>query len=102
MMISVQGITALQEVSRVAEIASKIRKEEFSAEKRRHAATIEDIAKKEVARDFPTLHSQAVLALWHGLDNNIRQLVATWLLEHPSTLEIDAIQKLKVRLGEFL
>lgn len=60
------------------------------------------LASNEVETDFPVLHSLAVVALWSWLEHFVKGFVALWLLHHQEALNAGAVQKLRVRLGDYL
>lgn len=60
------------------------------------------LAATEVQDGFPVLHSLAVVALWSWLEHFVKRLLALWLLNHPEALNAAAIQRLRVRLGDYL
>jgi hypothetical protein len=60
------------------------------------------LAATEVNKDFPVLHGLAVVALWSWLEHFVKGFLALWLLHHPGALNTAAIQRLRVRLGDYL
>lgn len=60
-----------------------------------------ELADREVSRDFPMLHAQAVVSLWSSLEVLIRDLLALWLQNRPETLQRDSFKRLRVRVAEY-
>src|SRR6266508_264102 len=60
------------------------------------------LASTEVERDFPVLHGLAVVALWSWLEHFVKGFVTLWMLHRRETLNTAAVQKLRVRLGDYL
>jgi hypothetical protein len=54
----------------------------------------------EVDSDFPLLHGQSTIAMWSSLEAWVRSFVANWLANEPEAWQAEAVQKLKIRLGE--
>lgn len=59
-------------------------------------------ARHEVADGFQRLNSQALVALWGGLEVLVEDLFVAWIAEHPESLNQETFQKLKVPLADFL
>ena len=59
-------------------------------------------ARHEVADGFQRLNSQALVALWGGLEVLIEDLFVAWIADHPECLAQEAFQKLRVSLAEFM
>jgi hypothetical protein len=60
------------------------------------------LAQTEVDKDFPVLHGLAVVALWSGLEHFVKGLIALWLMHRKDALTASAVQRLKVKLGDYL
>lgn len=60
-----------------------------------------NLAKSEIEKDFPTLHSQGVVALWGSLEATMLDVVASWILNRPEVLHGEPWRNLKVRVGEY-
>lgn len=71
-------------------------------ERLKHAEKEASLAAQEIADDFPVLHGFAVVALWSWLEHFSKGLVALWLCHNKSAYQAVALQRLKVRLGEYL
>jgi hypothetical protein len=71
-------------------------------DKIRQAEADKDLAQREVEHDFPLLHEQATIALWSSLEALVRSFLATWLANKPDAWEVDAVKKLKVKVGDYM
>jgi hypothetical protein len=87
-----KGLTVL------AELDGKLEERRESIEQ---AARDKELAQKEVDNGFPLLHEQAAIALWGSLEALVRSLVAAWLANKPEAWQVDAVRKLRVRLGDY-
>lgn len=61
-----------------------------------------ELASTEVEKDYPVLHGLAVVALWSWMEHCVKGFVALWLMHRRDALDVPAVQKLRVRLGEYL
>ncbi|MCH7698005.1 MAG: hypothetical protein IH865_03590 [Chloroflexi bacterium] len=59
------------------------------------------LAEKEIEKDFPLLHAQALVSSWSALEVYIESLLAAWIENEPSARQTDIVQRLKVRLWEY-
>jgi hypothetical protein len=66
-----------------------------------HAARERDLAQSEVDNDFPILHEQATVALWGSLEALVRSFAASWLANKAGAWQVDAVKKLRIRLGDY-
>jgi hypothetical protein len=99
--LSTRGIAGLMSAPIVAEAAARIRNEQLTEERKRYEQEIADMAKRELADGFPLLYSQAVIALWHTLENHMRRIVVAWLTNDPNALQVDEVKRLKIKLGDY-
>lgn len=60
------------------------------------------LAEREFAQGFPLLNSFATVAVWSWLENSTKGLVALWIANRVDALSNPAVQKLKLRLGDYL
>jgi len=60
------------------------------------------LAVTEIEKDFPVLHGLAVVALWSWLEHFVKGFVALWLLNKREAKNVAAVQKLRVKLGDYL
>jgi hypothetical protein len=58
-------------------------------------------SKVDLRRDFRLLHASAVVALWGALEVAIEDFLIAWLMNNPSALRIEALQKTKIALAEY-
>ena len=61
-----------------------------------------ELAQSEVEKEFPVLHGFAVVALWALLEHFVKRLVALWLLHRRHAVSCPALQKIRIRLGDYL
>jgi hypothetical protein len=103
--VSERGISVLRGMPRVIKAIAKAKdtgdmpdtvKQIESAEK--EAA----LAQQEVDKGFPVLHGLAVVALWSWLENFVKGFVVLWLIHRKDAYAATALQKLRVKLGEYL
>jgi hypothetical protein len=102
--LSINGISVLQEMPRIVEAIADIEdtKEESPTQQRIEQAHRQaDLARREVKEGFPLLHANHALALWSCLEAAVRLFVVRWLQNQKGALEVDAIHKLRVRIGEY-
>jgi hypothetical protein len=98
------GISNLRRVPVIMEIAmTGLRSaDEAENDKRvRHAKVIARLAGSEIAKDFPLLHSHAVMGVWGALEAMIEDLAISWIEHNPSLLNDPGIAKIRVPLVEF-
>lgn len=60
------------------------------------------LAKSEIDKDFPVLHSLAVVALWSWLEHLIKGLLAESLARDPKCVQSIPFNKIKVKLSDYL
>lgn len=60
------------------------------------------LAEREVAEGFPVLHGLMAIAIWSWLENFTKGFVELWFLKRPAAIKAAPIQRLKVRLGDYL
>jgi hypothetical protein len=88
----------------LAELGAKIIGPERQLEWAERGGEFERIAKlahREVDHGFPLLYGQAAIAMWSSLEALIRSLIAQWLLNTPEAWQLDAVKKLRVKLGDY-
>lgn len=103
--ISARGISVLRGMPKIVQVLAKVegRPDDQDSSKRLERAQKEaDLATAEVAKQFPVLHGFAVVALWSWMEHFVKGFVALWLMHRRDALEVQAVQKLRVRLGEYL
>lgn len=60
-----------------------------------------DLASREVADGFPITNSQYLVDIWGLLEACVRKLMALWLEHLDGAMRVDAVSKLKTRIGEY-
>jgi hypothetical protein len=58
-------------------------------------------AKREIENGFPMLHANTVLAVWSHLEAGVRLFLARWLENEKTAFDLDAIQRMKIKIGEY-
>lgn len=101
---SIRGVSMIQAIPQATTVLADMKNaasEEQTrmklAEAEKHAA----FAKREVENGFPILHANAATSLWSHLEATIRLFLARWLENEKSSLDIEPIQKMRVKLGEY-
>jgi hypothetical protein len=100
---SMRGISSLQGLPRMISAIAGVEEADpdetatklAAAEK--HAA----FAQREVETGFPVLHANAALSLWSHLEATIRLFVARLMEYDRAVLESDAIQRIRITIGEY-
>ena len=101
--LSIRGISMLQAVPKIVEVLAKV-KEDFSEDAQQRVADAQkeaELARREVSEGFPLLHAQATIALWSALEATVRLFTVRWLQNYKPAMDVEAIQKLRVRIGEY-
>lgn len=60
------------------------------------------LARREIDDGFPVLHGFVTIALWSWMEEFTKGLVACWFQHRPSSMRVPTVQKLKVRLGDYI
>ena len=60
------------------------------------------LAASELEKDFPVLHSFAVVALWGLLEHFAKGLVALWIRHRRDAMACQQMQRIRVKIGDFL
>ena len=60
-----------------------------------------EFAQKEIDNGFPLLHQQATVSLWAMIESLIQDLVARWLEMTPGAWQVEAVMRLRVRIGDY-
>jgi hypothetical protein len=101
--LSKKGISMLRNVPKIVEVLAEVEKgsaeeDNYSLERAKKEA---ELAQREVDEDFPLLHAQATIALWSALESAIRLFIVKWLQNYKEAMEVEIIQKLRVRIGDY-
>jgi hypothetical protein len=75
--------------------------DEINEKQMEHAVRSAELAQSEIEQGFPFLNAQAVVLLWATLEAGIRTFFVGLLNNKPASMEIDDIQKLKIRFGDY-
>lgn len=100
--ISMRGIEMVTNAPKVTELIAEIEgSEEAEGTKVRleSARSAAKLAKNEVERGFPVLHSQALVSMWGSLEALVKSVVVGWLANKPECFEARELSGLKVSLG---
>ena len=103
--ISARGISVLRGMPRIVKVLADVegKTDDSNSVKQLERAQREaELASTEVAKDFPVLHGLAVTALWSWMEHFVKGFVALWLMHRRHALDVPAVHKLRVRLGEYL
>lgn len=60
-----------------------------------------NLAKSEIANDFPLLRSHSIMGIWGALEATIEDLAIAWMEQNPSILDGSKIAKIRIPLVEF-
>jgi hypothetical protein len=102
--ISERGIGVLRGIPQVVKVLADTKNEMDSSatiERLEQAEKDAALAVTEIEKDFPVLHGFAVVALWSWLEHFVKGFVALWLLNKREAKNIAAVQKLRVKLGDY-
>jgi hypothetical protein len=101
--LSKTGISMIRAVPKIVEVLAKVKEEtgDDHEKKLARAKTQAELAQMEVDEGFPLLHAQTALALWAALESSVRLFIVRWLENDKNALEVQAIQKLQVKIGEY-
>lgn len=99
--VSRRGMAGVVEMPRLSKAVARVSGKERTSE---HIAALEEeaaLAKSEVEKDFPVLHSLAAIGLWSWLEHLVKGLAVEWLLHNKKSMAEPAFQKLKIKIGEY-
>ncbi len=102
--LSMKGISLLCAVPRVVEVLGEVdgREQEPSGRISIDQAKSEAaFAQREINEGFPLLHAFAALGLWSSLETAVRLFAVRWMQNQESAMQIEPIQKIKVRICEY-
>jgi hypothetical protein len=103
--ISEQGIGVLRGMPKVVKVLADVEgnTDAPSTSKRLEEAEKEAaLAIAEIEKEFPVLHGLAVVALWSWLEHFAKGFIALWLRHRRDAISVPALQKLRVKLGDYL
>lgn len=99
------GIGCVTSSRELVDAVVKIEKIEGTEEAKKRIEEAEEaaaFAKSEADNDFPVLHNFAVVAIWSWLEHFIKKLIAEYLLHDKSYYSHPSLQKIKIKLGDFV
>jgi hypothetical protein len=102
--LSKMGIDGIRGLPRLVEVLAKndhTRDDAAKQHRLENAQQQAELAQREVDEGFPLLHAYAALAMWSSLEASVRLFLARWLEHSKGALEVKAVQKLRVRIGEY-
>jgi hypothetical protein len=103
--ISSKGIGTLRGIPKIVKVLAdyKGKSDDPQAEKDMERAEKEAaLATNEVEKDFPVLHGLAVVALWSWMEHFVKGFLVLWLMNRRDAMSAPAVQKLRVKLGDYL
>ena len=100
--VSRRGIAGIQALPRLTKALAKVEGKEEDPNKAKLVEEDAALAKSEVEKDFPVLHTLAVVALWSWLEHLIKGLLAESLAKTPKHVQAPSFNKLKVKLSDYL
>ena len=103
--ISAHGISVLRGMPKIVKVLADVAgnsDQPDTMKKLARAQKAAELASTEVEKDFPVLHGLAVVAIWSWMEHFVKGFVALWLMHRRDALDVPAVQKLRVRLGEYL
>lgn len=102
--LSSRGISMVRSAPDMVEALIKFKdleNDEGEIKKLERARVEAKLAASEIRQKFPLLHSWAVVSAWALLEALSKNVVALWLKRKPSLRQIEEIQRLKIKLGEY-
>ena len=102
--LSIRGISMIRGVPSIFKAISKAEPEDekySSIDAIEQAKELAEMAQREVDKEFPLLHSQALVTLWGSLESLIEMFLADWIVHKTGAMQAESVQKLRVRLGEY-
>lgn len=103
--ISSRGIGVLRGMPKIVKVLADVEgksNDPDSLRKMERAEREAELASTEVERNFPVLHGLAVVGLWSWMEHFVKGFVALWLMHQRDALKVAAVQKLRVKLGDYL
>ena len=66
-----------------------------------HTKELAAHAEREIESGFPMMNAQSVVALWSLIETFVRSFLVGWMENEPGALQVDAIKKLSITIGEY-
>jgi hypothetical protein len=101
---SIRGISMFQAMPQMVAAVAKARdrsEHQDTANKLANAEQHAAFARREIENGFPVLHANTALAVWSHLEAGVRLFLARWLEHEKTAFDLDAVQRLKVKIGEY-
>ena len=101
---SVRGITMFRTMPQIVTAVAKATGRENHVDTAMELTRAEShaaFALPEAENEFPVLHANTTITVWSYLESGVRLFLARWLEHEKSAFDLDDIQKLKVRIGEY-
>ncbi|MFN8473933.1 MAG: hypothetical protein U0822_17210 [Anaerolineae bacterium] len=95
---------ALEALLRYEEALGKFEEEGYRETADQKVARVKvqaELAQREVSEGFPLLYAQYTIAIWSTLEATIRLFVARWLQNSEGAFDVEDVQKLRVKIGEY-
>ena len=101
--LSMAGISVLRGMPRIVGVLAKAEPGDAddTVKQLENARRGAELAQREVDEGFPLLMAQTVIALWSALEATIRLFLVRWLQHNKEAFDVDAIQKLRVKIGDY-
>ncbi len=101
--LSSRGISMLRGAPRIIEVLMKVQEDDSpeTSESLENAKIEAELAQHEVDSGFPVLHAWAIVGLWAILESLIRTFVAEWLKHKRTAWQVESIERLRIRLGQY-
>lgn len=103
--LSQSGISTIRAVPKAVEALALIDGTKENPDTRAELENAESqakLAQTEIETDFPVLHRLAVVALWSWLEDFVKGLAALWLRHKKDARSVAAVQKLRIRFGDYI
>lgn len=101
---SIRGITAFQAMPQIVTAVAKAKGREEHEDTARELAKAESraaFALREAENGFPVFNANTALSVWSQLEAGVRLFLARWLENEKAALDVEAVQRLKVKIGEY-
>lgn len=101
--LSAKGISMIRATPKMVEAVMKATADASEDRKAQldNARKAAELAEHEVDSGFPVLYAWAVVGLWAHLESVIRVFVAAWLKHRKTSWQVEQIQRLPIKLGEY-
>lgn len=103
--ISEHGIGVLRGMPKIVKVVADVEGNTdapSTSERLEEAEKEAALAIAEIEKGFPVLHGLAVVALWSWLEHSAKGFIALWLRHRRDVISVPAVQKLRVKLGDYL